>query len=106
MTTEEMGALRANRDALADKLNKIKAQLLGARLGEEEADRDWYRRARIAEKITGRQFNAASELLGRAERELRRDRNDSRERAFVAVAKRVLAEETYSAIWAEVEGKE
>jgi len=105
MNDAEMGALRQEAQDLECKLSGIKVQLANARLSEDRADRDWYRRAVIAEKITAQRLNSARHKLGQAERELRRQRNDSRERAFVAVAKRVLAEETYKRIWAEVDGE-
>jgi hypothetical protein len=60
-------------------------------------------RANAALRIKGQQHQRVLRQLGAAEKAFRRERNDSREREFVKVAKSVLTAETYMAIWAEVD---
>lgn len=104
--TEQLQDLR---DWLEERVASIKTQIGDARsrvhVDGEYSDADWYRRAMAAQRLFAQRFNVVLRILGERRKAMRRDRNDSRERAFVAVAKRVLKPETYAAIWAEVDAQ-
>lgn len=100
--------LEAQREDLEFQIAAIKGQIEAAhaRVYSEGtyADPDWYRRARFALRMKGAQHQHVLRELGRASKAVRVAHNSSRERQFVKVAKRRLAQETYESIWAEVDG--
>lgn len=67
------------------------------------SDHDWFNRARHAKRMKGREHQLATLALSKRRKEERRARQDSIERRFVEVAKRVLSPDLFAEVMRQAE---